>query len=60
MSSKKEKNKAPMPASSAGLLRFFEDETQGIKIRPEIVVALSVALVIVTILLRFIVSTPSG
>lgn len=60
MSSKKEKNKAPMPASSAGLLRFFEDETQGIKIRPEIVVALSVALVIVTILLRFLVSTPSG
>ncbi|HZW58475.1 MAG TPA: preprotein translocase subunit Sec61beta [Nitrososphaerales archaeon] len=55
MSSKKDKNKAPMPASSAGLLRFFEDETQGIKIRPEIVVVLSVALVIVTILLRFIV-----
>jgi len=55
LSSKKDKNKAPMPASSAGLLRFFEDETQGIKIRPEIVVVLSVALVIVTILLRFIV-----
>lgn len=55
MSSKKEK-KNPMPASSAGLLRFFEDETQGIKIRPEVVVALSVALVIVSILLRYVVS----
>ncbi|MHB1907306.1 MAG: preprotein translocase subunit Sec61beta [Nitrososphaerales archaeon] len=56
MSSKKDKNKSPMPASSAGLLRFFEDETQGIKIRPEVVVGLSVALVIVSILLRLIIS----
>jgi preprotein translocase subunit Sec61beta len=40
-----------MPASSAGLLRFFEDETLGIKIRPEVVVGLSIALVLVTILL---------
>lgn len=53
--SNKDKNKAPMPASSAGLLRFFEDETQGIKIRPEIVVGLSVALVIASVLLRFII-----
>lgn len=44
-----------MPASSAGLLRFFEDETQGIKIRPEAVVALSVVLVIVSILLRYVI-----
>jgi preprotein translocase subunit Sec61beta len=59
MSSKKDKNKAPMPASSAGLLRFFEDETQGIKIRPEIVVGLSVALIIVAVLLRLIVPVSS-
>jgi preprotein translocase subunit Sec61beta len=44
-----------MPASSAGLLRFFEDETLGIKIRPEIVVGLSIALVIVTLLLGIVV-----
>jgi preprotein translocase subunit Sec61beta len=55
MSSKKDKNKSPMPASSAGLLRFFEDETQGIKIRPEAVVGLSVVLVIVTIVLRLVI-----
>ncbi|MGH9920893.1 MAG: preprotein translocase subunit Sec61beta, partial [Nitrososphaerales archaeon] len=30
------KNKQ-LPASSAGLLRFFEDETEGVKIKPEIV-----------------------
>ena len=52
---KKDKNKAPMPASSAGLLRFFEDETQGIKIRPEIVVALSISLVIVSVILRLVI-----
>lgn len=56
--SKKEKNKAPMPASSAGLLRFFEDETQGIKIRPEIVVVLTVALIMITVLLRLIIAAP--
>lgn len=55
MSSKKDKNKAPMPASSAGLLRFFEDETEGIKIRPEIVVVLCVVLVVVSVLLRLII-----
>jgi preprotein translocase subunit Sec61beta len=39
MSSKK-KN-APLPASSAGLLRFFEDETRGVKVRPEIVLGIT-------------------
>jgi len=41
-----------MPAASAGLLRFFEEETQGIKVRPELVVFLSVALIIAAILAR--------
>jgi len=41
-----------MPAASAGLLRFFEEETQGIKIRPELVVILSVVLIIAAILAR--------
>jgi preprotein translocase subunit Sec61beta len=41
-----------MPASSAGLLRFFEDETKGVKIRPEMVIALAVSIAIFSILLR--------
>jgi len=41
-----------MPAASAGLLRFFEEETQGIKVRPELVVALCVALIMAAILAR--------
>ena len=51
MSAKKDKNKAPMPASSAGLLRFFEDETQGIKIRPEYVIIFAALLIIIAIIL---------
>jgi preprotein translocase subunit Sec61beta len=52
MSSKKKERGAPMPASSAGLLRFFEDETKGVKIRPEIVIALAVSIAAISILLR--------
>ena len=47
---KKDKKKAPMPAASAGLLRFFEEETEGIKVRPEILVVLSISLIIVAAL----------
>lgn len=50
MSKKKKKDKAPMPAASAGLLRFFEEETEGIKVRPEILVGLSIALIILCVL----------
>ena len=38
-----------MPAASAGLLRFFEEETPGIKIRPEVVIMAAIALVGVSI-----------
>jgi preprotein translocase subunit Sec61beta len=37
---------------SAGLLRFFEEETQGIKVRPELVVILSVTLIMAAIIAR--------
>jgi len=38
-----------MPAASAGLLRFFEEETPGIKVRPEVVLVLAVALIAVSL-----------
>jgi preprotein translocase subunit Sec61beta len=41
-----------MPAASAGLLRFFEEETQGIKVRPEIVIVLAVSLILAAVLGR--------
>lgn len=50
MSKKKKDKKSPMPAASAGLLRFFEEETEGIKVKPEILVGLAVALIIVCVL----------
>jgi preprotein translocase subunit Sec61beta len=46
--SKKRKDAGPMPAASAGLLRYFEEETGGVKIRPEILVALSITLIVVS------------
>lgn len=52
MSAKKRKKEAPMPASSAGLLRFFEDETRGVKVRPEIIVGISAALIIISIIIN--------
>jgi preprotein translocase subunit Sec61beta len=49
-SRKKKEKKSPMPAASAGLLRFFEEETEGVKIRPELLVFLSIALIIIVAL----------
>jgi preprotein translocase subunit Sec61beta len=48
---KKKKDKSsPMPAASAGLLRFFEEETEGIKVRPEVLMGLALTLIVVCIL----------
>lgn len=52
MSKKKKKDSAPMPAASAGLLRFFEEETEGIKIRPELLVVFAVTVMVVSVLAR--------
>lgn len=52
MSRKKKKDTGPMPAASAGLLRFFEEETEGVKIRPELLVVFSVSLIIVSVLAK--------
>ena len=42
------KKAAPLPASSAGLLRFFEDETKGFKVDPKIVVTVPISLIVVS------------
>jgi preprotein translocase subunit Sec61beta len=34
-----------MPAASAGLLRFFEEETPGIKLRPEAIMVMVIGLI---------------
>jgi preprotein translocase subunit Sec61beta len=50
MSRKKKDNQGPMPAASAGLLRFFEEETEGVKIRPELLMVISIGLIVVSVL----------
>lgn len=47
---KKRQEGIPMPATSAGLLRFYEEKTASpIKIRPEIVVIMTVALIVIVL-----------
>nr|MDO8133358.1 preprotein translocase subunit Sec61beta [Candidatus Njordarchaeum guaymaensis] len=46
---KKRRREAPMPAASAGLLRFFEEETAGIKLRPEFIFAMAIGLIAVSL-----------
>lgn len=53
------KNKQ-LPASSAGLLRFFEDETEGVKIKPEIILIASMGLILTSILLNQIFPAPAS
>ena len=49
---KNKKSDNPMPSSSAGLLRFFEDETASVKIRPELVIGTGIALMVLSIIIR--------
>ena len=42
------KKNAPLPAASAGLLRFFEDETKGVKIDPKIIISIPISLVAIS------------
>ena len=47
MAEGKKKN-APLPASSAGLLRFFEDETRGVKVNPKIIIYIPISLIVLS------------
>tara|TARA_B110001454_G_scaffold161787_1_gene151248 strand:- start:582 stop:746 length:165 start_codon:yes stop_codon:yes gene_type:complete len=42
------KKAAPLPASSGGLMRFFEDETKGFRIDPKIVISIPISLIAVS------------
>jgi preprotein translocase subunit Sec61beta len=47
---KKRESGAPMPAASAGLLRFFEEETKGVQMKPELIIVFSIALIVLCLL----------
>ena len=48
------KKNAPLPASSAGLLRFFEDETRGVNVKPEVILGVTGALIGISIIIRIV------
>jgi preprotein translocase subunit Sec61beta len=52
MSKRKKQQSVGMPQSSAGLMRFFQDETNGVKIPPEFVVGAAVLLIVTVIAAR--------
>ena len=52
MSKRKKQQGTGMPQSSAGLMRFFQDETNGVKIPPEFVVGAAVLLIVTVIAAR--------
>ncbi|MGC8555399.1 MAG: preprotein translocase subunit Sec61beta [Conexivisphaera sp.] len=45
------RRQAPMPASSAGLMVFYEEDTSRVKIRPELIVAISAGLIAASLIL---------
>ncbi len=47
---KGKRGEGPMPSGGAGLIRFFEDETPGIKVGPTLVIILSSILLIATVI----------
>ena len=51
---KRRRDEAPMPAASAGLLRFFEEDTPGIKLTPQLVVISGVGLVALALIAYFL------
>lgn len=53
MSKRKKKDAGnQMPASSAGLMRFFSDESYGFKLKPEIVMISAISLIVTVLLAK--------
>jgi preprotein translocase subunit Sec61beta len=47
---KRRKEEAPMPSTAAGLLRFYEEESVGIKVKPEVIISIAIALILILLL----------
>jgi preprotein translocase subunit Sec61beta len=57
---KRRRDEAPMPAASAGLLRFFEEDTPGIKLSPQLVVISGIGLVALALIAYFLLPVAPG
>lgn len=49
-SKRKKSSEGPMPAAGAGLIRFFADTSEGVKVGPVTVLIISVGLIVVVLL----------
>ncbi len=54
MSSRRRRRTGPGPFTAAGLVRFYEEVEEGIKLRPEIVVLTAVGITVLVILLNIL------
>lgn len=52
MARRKSSDEGGMPATGAGLIRYFDEETQGPKISPKAVVGASIVVIIFEVLLH--------
>ena len=48
-----DKKNSPLPASSAGLLRFIEEETKGVKVDPRIAISMPISIIAISWALEF-------
>ncbi len=46
---RKKRGEGPMPSGGAGLIRFFEDETPGVKVSPTMVLVLAAILMVAVV-----------
>lgn len=47
---RKKKGEGPMPSGGAGLIRFFEDETPGVKVGPTLVMIMAALLIVMVVI----------
>lgn len=45
--------RAMMPQSTAGLIRYFEESEEAIKLKPQHVVGIAVIIIVIEIMLKF-------
>ncbi|NIO22732.1 MAG: preprotein translocase subunit Sec61beta [Candidatus Aenigmarchaeota archaeon] len=47
------KSRGMMPQSTAGLIRYFEESDEQIKLKPEHIIGIAIAIIILELLLKF-------
>ncbi|MHA1198193.1 MAG: preprotein translocase subunit Sec61beta [Candidatus Heimdallarchaeaceae archaeon] len=56
---KQKRDTSPMPATGAGLMRYYDEDLPGVKIGPWYVVAFSLILIVVVIVGNFLYVNPT-